>query len=298
MSTSTRLRPWLQLVRLPNVFTAAADSLAGWLVARGSFHDPARWLPLLAASMTIYAAGIALNDYFDRDLDRQERPFRPIPSGAVAPRTALILAIALLSLGLLLAVASGSLLSLAVAAALVSCVVLYDASLRRFAVGPLVMGACRGLNFLLGASHSPALGGPLVWLSAVSLALFVAGLTWISRSETLSGRSLGTVLGLSVENLALLGLLLAAFLGSTSLLSLLLGTLILLAIATLINRAGLSAFRTGSPQLTQLAVKTSVLSLVWLNVALVSAVRGPLPALAVAALWPPAFLLAKWLYAT
>ncbi len=27
-----RLKPYLQLVRLPNLFTAAADPLAGWLL--------------------------------------------------------------------------------------------------------------------------------------------------------------------------------------------------------------------------------------------------------------------------
>ena len=67
-----RLLPYLQLVRLPNVFTAAADSLAGWLLARGTFAEPGRWLPLLGASMSIYAAGIALNDYFDHAIEGTE----------------------------------------------------------------------------------------------------------------------------------------------------------------------------------------------------------------------------------
>lgn len=293
-----RIKPWLQLVRLPNVFTAGADSLAGWLVAQGEWGEIGRWGPLVLASMAIYAAGIALNDYFDRKLDERERPFRPIPSGAVRPGAAFGLAVALFAVGLGLAAASGSMRSVAVAAMLVGCVVAYDASLRKFAVGPVVMGACRGLNFLMGASQAEGLGGPGVWLVAGSLWLFVTGLTWISRAETESGRSRGTVLGLGLEDLGFVGLLGAVVLLRSRWETLVLGGLVVLAVAWLVNRAGVRAAREGSPGVTQQAVKTSVLSLVWLDVGVVAAARGPVEALAVAALWVPAFVLAKWLYAT
>src|SRR3954451_19296842 len=113
------LKPYLQLFRLPNVFTAAADSLAGWLLVTGSFAEPARWVPLVVTSMVVYAAGIALNDVFDVEIDRAERPNRPLPSGRVSVRFAAGLAIALLALGLLMAGVSGSLNSLAVAGLLV-----------------------------------------------------------------------------------------------------------------------------------------------------------------------------------
>ncbi|MGO9812251.1 MAG: UbiA family prenyltransferase, partial [Isosphaeraceae bacterium] len=78
------LIPLLQLIRLPNVLTAAADSLAGWLLGGGSLGEVGRWAPLAIASMVLYAAGMALNDVFDAEIDRQERPGRPIPSGRVA----------------------------------------------------------------------------------------------------------------------------------------------------------------------------------------------------------------------
>ena len=45
------------------------------------------------------------------------------------------------------------------------------------------MGACRGLNLLLGMSQAAGLGGPVAWLVAGSYAVFVTGITWISRSE-------------------------------------------------------------------------------------------------------------------
>src|SRR5262249_51124740 len=147
------LKPYLQLVRLPNVFTAAADSLAGWLLVQGSFARPAQWLPLCGASMAIYAAGIALNDGFDADLDRAERPTRPLPPARVSVRFATWLAVGLLVIGLALAALSGP-RSLMVACLLVACVLAYDSGLRRSVLGPEVMGLCRGLNILLGMSHA------------------------------------------------------------------------------------------------------------------------------------------------
>ena len=205
------LKPYLQLIRLPNVFTAAADSLAGWLLVRGTFDHPRRWLPLLACSMAIYAAGIALNDVFDYAVDLKELPPSAAPFGPglgpvrrtfgrvvtrerPRPRRAL----------------SGSMSSAIVASALALCVLAYDAGVKRTVLGPELMGACRGLNLVLGMSQDAHLGGPVGWLAAGSLALFVAGVTWISRSETETGRTRGLSAGLVLENLAVLGLLAAA----------------------------------------------------------------------------------------
>lgn len=300
-----RLKPYLQLVRLPNVFTAGADSLAGWLLVMGTLAAPARWVPLVLASMTIYAAGIALNDVFDVELDRRERPGRPLPSGAVSRRFALALAVVLLGLGLALAAVSGSRASLGVAALLVACVVAYDAGLRRTALGPVAMGACRGLDVLLGMSQADRLGGPAAWLAAGSVALFVAGLTWISRSETETGRAGGVAGGLAVQDAALVGLVAAALLAGRfpgpdperPVLPVE-GLLVLGVVALVVNRAAGRAVIDPRPETIQRAVKTGVLSLVWLHVGLVAAVRGPAPALALAALWLPAFLLGRWLYST
>src|SRR5918998_1027641 len=272
------LKPYLQLVRLPNVFTAAADSLAGWLLVGGALAAFERWLPLSAASMAIYAAGIALNDVFDYAIDVHERPGRPLPSGRISRRFAAWLGGILLALGPCLAALSGSWSSVAVALALVACVLGYNAGLKRTVLGPEVMGACRGLNLLLGMSQAADLGGPIGWLAAGSLACFVVGVTWISRSEAeTSGIIGGIAAGMIPQNAAILGLM---------------------AVSWVVNLATGRAIREPIPSRMQSAVKTGVFSLVWLDVGLVAAVRGPLPALAVALLWVPAFFLGRWLYST
>jgi 4-hydroxybenzoate polyprenyltransferase len=300
------LKPYLQLVRLPNVFTAAADSLAGWLLVGGALAAFDRWLPLSAASMAIYAAGIALNDVFDYAIDLKERPGRPLPSGRVSRRFAAWLGGILLALGPCLAALSGSMSSVAVALTLVACVLGYNLGLKRTVLGPEVMGACRGLNLLLGMSQAEQMGGPIGWLAAGSLALFVVGVTWISRSEAeTSGRIGGIAAGMILQNAAILGLMAVALqprrfaspLGDRPIVPLE-GLLVLLVVAWVVNLATGRAIREPIPARMQGAVKTGVFSLVWLDVGLVAAVRGPLPALAVALLWVPAFFLGRWLYST
>jgi 4-hydroxybenzoate polyprenyltransferase len=298
------IRAYLQLIRLPNVFTAAADSLAGWLLVRGTFDEPERWGSLLGASMAIYAAGVALNDVFDFEIDRAERPGRPLPSGRVSKRSALVLGVGLLALGLGLAALSGSVMSLIVAAGLVACVLAYDGGWKRTWIGPELMGVCRGLNVLLGMSHDARLGGSWGWAVAGAMGLFVAGVTWISRSETQHGVQQGVLAGLLIENLAVLGLLGAAIAGRFPALTTprpiipIEGLLVLVITLLIVDLAASRAVREPTPPRVQSAVKTGVFALVWLNVGLVAAVRGIEPALAVAALWVPAFVLGRWLYAT
>ena len=149
------IKPWLQLIRLPNVVTAAADSLAGCLLATGALGEPRRWLPLVFSSMILYASGTALNDVFDFDIDRAERPNRPLPSGQVARQTAAWLGGLGLFVGPALACMSGSALSGIVAVVLAFCILGYDAGLKHTWLGPVFMGACRGLNLLLGMSVRP-----------------------------------------------------------------------------------------------------------------------------------------------
>ena len=130
-------------------------------------------------------------------------------------------------------------------------------------------------------------------------------MTWISRSEVETGKTRGIVAGLVLEDLAILGLIVAAYRmnlgaspteggGPVSLA----GFLVLGLLAPIINRSVLQAIRRPEPATIQRAVKTGVLSLVWLDVALVACVRGPWPAVGIALLWVPAFMLGRWLYST
>src|SRR5271167_1422843 len=127
---SKTITAYLQLIRLPNVVTAAADSLTGWLLVTGTLAEPRRWLPLVAASMVLYASGTALNDVFDFEVDRAERPNRPLPSGQVSRRTAAWLGGLGLFAGPALACMSGSAAGGIVAVVLAFCILGYDAGIK------------------------------------------------------------------------------------------------------------------------------------------------------------------------
>jgi 4-hydroxybenzoate polyprenyltransferase len=300
-------RPYLQLVRLPNLFTAAADSLAGWLIVRGSLESPRTWTLLVAVSVLTYAGGIVLNDVFDLDTDRAERPERPIPSGRVGVKVAgfvgtvlLFLALAVSSLGRF------SWRTTTVECALIACVLGYNAGIKRMPVGPWMMGVCRGLNLLLGMSVVPRFGGPASWLAAAAYGLFVTGITWISRSEAgVKPSKRPVAAGVLLESAAILGLLAAtlglarpASQGWAFRLSLLPGWVVLGAVAVVVNRLGWEAWRTPAPERVRRAVRAGIFSLVWLHVGVLLSVRGPLAAAVVGLLWFPAVYAGRWIAST
>jgi hypothetical protein len=172
----------VELVRLPAALTVPGDSLAGaasagWPLGRRSWLMP-------AASACLYWAGMALNDYADRDLDAVERPERPIPSGRVAPAQALRLACGLTAAGVGLAGAAGGRRALTVVLPLAGAVWTYDLVAKKTRLGPVVMAGARGLDVLLGATGSLRRGvGP-----AVTVAAHTVGVTTLSRGEVHGSR--------------------------------------------------------------------------------------------------------------
>lgn len=145
----SRLRTVAELVRAPAALTVPGDSLAGAAAAGWPFG--AATPALAASSACLYWAGMALNDYADRDIDAVERPERPIPSGRVRPALALGLAAALTGAGLGIAGAVGGRRALGVAIPLATTVWAYDLALKSTPAGPAAMATARGLDVLLGA---------------------------------------------------------------------------------------------------------------------------------------------------
>ncbi|MGX7675637.1 SCO3242 family prenyltransferase [Plantactinospora sp. DSM 117369] len=171
------LRDLAELVRAPAALSVPGDVVAG--AAAAEALD--RRVPGLAgASVLLYWAGMAANDWADRELDARERPERPIPSGRVSPGLALGVSAGLTAAGIGLAGLAGGRRALAVAVPLAGVVWAYDLRAKSTPAGPAVMAACRGLDVLLGAS-----GGRVV--RAVPAALTVAAHTYtvteLSRRE-------------------------------------------------------------------------------------------------------------------
>jgi 4-hydroxybenzoate polyprenyltransferase len=166
----TKLRAWLQLFRVPNLFTVPGDPLAGFLIATGGRLDT-RALCAVLASLAFYAAGLAMNDLADFAEDQRERPKRPLPSGAIPRRAAWIVTVNLVLFGLALCYLAGP-AALLMGIGTVLGIVLYNFLTKRIpVVGALNMGVCRGLSLLLGAAAGLA-PDPLLLDGAMQLAVF------------------------------------------------------------------------------------------------------------------------------
>ncbi|MGC4772326.1 SCO3242 family prenyltransferase [Micromonospora sp. DT44] len=173
----TTLADLAELVRAPAALSVPGDVVAG-AAAAGALSP--RTPALAGASVLLYWAGMAANDWSDRRLDAVERPERPIPSGRVTPTAALGIAAGLTAAGVGLAAAVGGRRAAALAVPLAASIWGYDLLAKNTAAGPAVMAACRGLDVLLGAS-----GGRLA--RALPSAVTVAAHTWtvtaLSRRE-------------------------------------------------------------------------------------------------------------------
>jgi 4-hydroxybenzoate polyprenyltransferase len=209
---------WWQLLRAGNLLTAVSNILAGFLLAKGDWQPVLPLVFLVLGSAALYLAGMVLNDVFDLEIDRVERPERPLPSGRIHPPTARLIGWGLLIDGVsgaaLAAWLIGSWLPLIIGCLLAGTIVAYDSALKSTWLGPLAMGACRALNVLLGASvvaHSA--DKRAAYLYAVVLGIYTLGLTLLARKETKQShereiRWAGTIVQFAV----LLMLLLAALL--------------------------------------------------------------------------------------
>lgn len=172
-----RLADLAELVRAPAALTVPGDVLAG-AVAAGNLR-PVRLAGLAASSVSIYWAGMALNDWSDRKVDAVERPERPIPSGRVPARTALGLASTLTALGLGLSALAGGRATLKTSAVLAATAWIYDLAAKNTPAGPAFMAAARSLDVLVGA-------GPTrrkAWAPALAIGTHTLTLTAMSRGE-------------------------------------------------------------------------------------------------------------------
>ncbi|MEU4689171.1 SCO3242 family prenyltransferase [Actinoplanes sp. NPDC023714] len=176
-----RRRDLAELVRAPAALSVPGDAIAG-AAATGTLS--ARTAGLAAASVCLYWAGMAANDWADRDLDAVERPERPIPSGRVTPGQALTVATGLTAAGVGIAALAGGRRAAAVAVPLAGAVWTYDLWAKNTAAGPAVMAACRALDVLLGASagHLRA-----ALPAAATMAAHTATVTALSRHEVSGG---------------------------------------------------------------------------------------------------------------
>jgi hypothetical protein len=186
ISPPSKLRAWLQLMRIPNLFTVPGDPLAGVCVAIafGAGVQPDAVFFVVLAAMFLYIAGLLSNDYFDLEVDRRERPARPLPSGLISPASALAASVMFGATGVVAAFLGGRQSGL-VAILLLAAIAFYNVIGKRIAVvGPLSMGLCRGLSLAMGGAVARPVPCAAIGIAAAGAALYIAAVTAIAARET------------------------------------------------------------------------------------------------------------------
>ncbi|WP_432923830.1 SCO3242 family prenyltransferase [Microbispora sp. CA-135349] len=250
------MRAWLELVRAPAALSVPGDTLAG-AAAAGRSARPG----LAAASVLLYWAGMALNDWSDRELDAVERPERPIPSGRISPAGALGVAAALTGAGVAAAGIFGGRRGLAIAGLLAGSVWAYDLKLKHTPAGPAAMAACRVFDVLLGAGPGTRAAAPM----ALAVGAHTYGITLLGRAEvdgadppTIVGAMAATGASAALAAFACRGGGTAARLGAAGLVAGYLATA---------GRAQVALCTDPDPQHVRQAVRMSILGLIPLQAA-------------------------------
>ena len=156
---------WLRLFRVQNLVTVPGDVLVGAAACGALTTARAPQLALLcAASVLMYMYGLVDNDIVGAPTDPKTRPLAAgeISMGAARAARTVCLCLAVLALYF----GRGQFLVLV---ALTVAIQLYNRTKN-----PLLMGAARGLNVLVGG---------LAWIPAAIWLVYVAGVTKFSERE-------------------------------------------------------------------------------------------------------------------
>jgi 4-hydroxybenzoate polyprenyltransferase len=319
-----RAADWLQLIRLPNVFTVLSNCIAAAIISVGELGRLNSVLPLFLASVLAYWAGLIYNDVNDLEEDRQHRPDRPLAAGRISPVLAGHVATGLLIISTVIVMLSARHIDTKTALTGVSndwklwqwsaigcsiglgvAIRLYNTSLKQTFLGPLLMGLCRSLNILMigyamlciywGQPFSAVERFPNSLLAyAVGIGVYICGLTIYARREEQTSSPATLVLGTLLE---IVGLVVIASVSMFTFSRPLQSTTPPQAVSVLIGLIGftiasraISGILHPVPRRVQLAVKNAILSIIMIDAAVVLMFAGTAHAIGVVLLLLPALL--------
>lgn len=152
MHIRERVRGLAELTRPVNTVAAGVLTFIGAFVAGGAVDAPLRTGAAVGATWFATGAGNAVNDYFDRQIDRINDPERAIPRGAVSPRGALAFSV-LLFLGAVACTLVLPPLAILIAVFNLSALVAYTKLFKGLpGVGNAVVAYLGGSTFLFGGA--------------------------------------------------------------------------------------------------------------------------------------------------
>ncbi|HXY88760.1 MAG TPA: geranylgeranylglycerol-phosphate geranylgeranyltransferase [Candidatus Acidoferrales bacterium] len=170
MTTVTTLKGYLAALRPLNCLMGSIAAVIGGFVSAPLLSSSLIY-PLSLASIAVFliiGGGNSINDYFDVEIDKINRPNRPVPTGAVTQLHILTYSAMLLSVGIVL---SGAINFACLSIAMINSalLILYSWKFKRLAlIGNVLIGYLTGSTFLFGGAALSAYFVPsILFLSAM-----------------------------------------------------------------------------------------------------------------------------------
>ena len=166
------MNPYLALTRPGNMILTVIAVIAGSFIAAGPeiMNFQIEVVICCVCSMLLVGGGNALNDYNDRETDKENHPERPIPSGSISADTASIYAQALLGSGLLILLfALENKMPFVIALIGILLLTAYENGLKAAGIsGNITVGLMSGAVFLFAgmAVNDP---GPTLWMFGLAV---------------------------------------------------------------------------------------------------------------------------------
>ena len=176
------MNPYFRLVRIHNVLGAAFGAFTGYVVGAGWEIRPLSLVEALLVVSLVAAGGYSINDVYDLEIDRINKPDRPLPSGAISLRRATYLSYSLMGLGVMIAVIQGG-AQAAVALLTATALVLYARDLKKTGFyGNLLVATTTALSIFYGGISY----GSGTWLDKIWIPVVYTFLLTLSR-EVIKG---------------------------------------------------------------------------------------------------------------
>lgn len=183
--SGSMLRAHLGLARISNVPTTISNVLAGSAIAAPLVFSVDLVLVIIAIAL-FYTAGMYLNDILDLKIDREQRPERPLPSGRISLAEAWAVTLVLFAAGLVLLWFVDR-QSFVAGIVLIAVIAIYDAWHKGNPIGPVIMALTRVMVYVIAFfAFATEVTGEL-WLWGAVMLAYVAGLTYIAKTESLPG---------------------------------------------------------------------------------------------------------------
>lgn len=179
------IKVFLDLCRISNLPTVWTNVLAAVVLSGTPFSWP-NFLIISVSLSFFYSGGMSLNDIFDAEIDRVEKPFRPLPSHRISLRTAKLFTTFLFGVALALLFFTSNQKAFGAGLLLLGFIVAYDRSHKKHPLSVFLMAACRLMIFVVTSIAVSGTVGRPVLIGGLAQFLYILLLSLIARYENRS----------------------------------------------------------------------------------------------------------------